>query len=543
MKKNKIFSLLAAASLLITVPSCTNLDERVFDKLPAESFGSTDVEVNALVGTCYNSLKRLTSDIFNTSEASGSSMIHPTRIGGDWYDGGQYEQLFMHTYSSQTQALRNSWNHAMEAIGTCNANIKVVEASTMADAAQKAAEIRGIRAYWYYILCDFFGNVPMVIDYDDKELPTNSTRQQVFDFIISEINSIIPSLPESSHDNYGRFTKGAGYTLLAKMYLNAEAWGVSASNAYNEVIKNCENVYQGDYILEPVWKDNFKVDNETSKEAIFSAQYKNTDTSLTRNQHFRTLGYVDNKALNIKASGWNGYCAQPDYVKLFADDDPRKEGSYIIGIMYDLTVTPSVPLLTEKGNYIMDHSIEVYPLDGTEYDNCEWRAVNQHDGARMGKWDFEVGLSSAMENDYHIFRLADVYLMEAEAILRGGSGNSHPAEWFVNQVRDRAYPGHSYGSVTLADVQLERRLELAWENSSRQDDIRFGCYDKDMWSMFRANVSHEVDSTTGFPKSIDGNKYNWNRPSDKYLELFPIPLSAWQTNPNLVQNPGYPAFN
>ena len=191
----------------------------------------------------------------------------------------------------------------------------------------------------------------------------------------------------------------------------------------------------------------------------------------------------------------------------------------------------------------MDHSIEVYPLDGTEYDNCEWRAVNQHDGARMGKWDFETGLSSAMENDFHIFRLADVYLMEAEAILRGGSGNSHPAEWFVNQVRDRAYPGHSYTSVTLDEVQLERRLELAWEITSRQDDIRFGCYDKDMWSMFRANVSHEVDPTTGFPKSINGNKYNWNRPKDEYLKLFPIPLTAWQTNPNLVQNPGYPAFN
>ena len=114
----------------------------------------------------------------------------------------------------------------------------------------------------------------------------------------------------------------------------------------------------------------------------------------------------------------------------------------------------------------------------------------------------------------------------------------------MNAVRSRAWGdnSHNYSTVTLADVQLERRLELAWEGVSREDDIRFECYDKDMWSMLRATVSQDVDAA-GMPKTYTINPSAWNRPSDKYLELFPIPLTAWQTNPKLVQNPGYPAFN
>ena len=150
-----------------------------------------------------------------------------------------------------------------------------------------------------------------------------------------------------------------------------------------------------------------------------------------------------------------------------------------------------------------------------------------------------------MNNDFAIFRLADFYLVRAEALLRSGGSVTEATE-LVNKVRARAWKGNPnykpYTAVTLADVQLERRLELAWEGVSREDDIRFGCYDKDMWKMFRAKVSQETDKVWGQPVSFTPNANAWSRPSDEYLKLFPIPLTAWQTNPNLVQNPGYPAF-
>jgi hypothetical protein len=178
------------------------------------------------------------------------------------------------------------------------------------------------------------------------------------------------------------------------------------------------------------------------------------------------------------------------------------------------------PVITDHG-YELDHTIDVTIIPGTEYAGSNWGAVNQHDGARCYKWEFATDLTSAMENDFHIFRLADIYLMKAEALLRGG-GSASEATSLVNTIRERAYGNsdHDYSTVSLTEVQLERRLELAWECHSRQDDIRFGCYDKGMW-----------------PES------NCARLTGDHLKLMPISQDAWQLNPNLTQNPGYATFS
>ena len=557
MKKNKIFSLLAAASLLISVPSCTNLDESIYDKLPAESFGSTPIEINALVGTCYNTLKRVfPSDGLTMSEAAGSVMIYPTRIGGDWWDGGQYMQMFMHTYTNMTSCNIGAWNAAMESIGTCNANLNTVENSEMSNKDQMAAEIKGIRAYWYYYLIDKWGNIPMVTDYNNKELPTNSTRAEAYNWLVTEVNSLIPNLMEASDNgSYGKFTKASAHALLAKLYLNAEAWGMG--DKYTLAAEEAEKVIKdpGLQLLDN-WKDNFSWNNSGNKESILCAQYSSGDTRNQNSLHFRTLGYVENQAIGASFGAWNGFCAQPEYVKLFMHDpskasdpdytyydDPENDpriASFRLGMQYKLG-TKEI-LLTGK-NLPMNHYAEVFPLNGTEKDGTLWREVQQQDGGRVGKWEYDASLTSAMNNDFAIFRLADFYLVRAEALLRS-NGDVAEATKLVNAVRSRAWGdnSHNYATVTLDDVQLERRLELAWEGVSREDDIRFKCYDKDMWEMFRAGVSNDLDNN-GMPKSVTPNAFPWARKSDKYLELFPIPFSAWQTNPNLVQNPGYPAFN
>ena len=555
MKKNKIFSLLAVAALVITVPSCTNLDERIYDQLPAETFGSTTTEINALVGTCYNTLKRVfPSDGLTMSESAGSVQIYPTRKGGDWWDGGQYMQMFMHTYTSMTSCNRGAWNAAMESIGTCNANLNTVLGSDMANKDQMAAEIRGIRAYWYYFLVNGWGNVPMVIDYNDKELPTNSSRSEVYNWLVGEVNSLIPALPEAN-GNYGKFTKASAHALLAKLYLNAESWGLG--NKYAEAASEA-NLVITDPGLELLsnWSDNFSWNNSGNKESILCAQYTSSDTSNTNSLHFRTLGYVENQAIGASFGAWNGFCAQPDYVKLFMHDpskasdptytyydDPENDpriASFRLGQQYKKGTSE---ILMTGHSLPMNHYAEVFPLYGAQRDGTIWADVQQQDGGRVGKWEYDASLTSAMNNDFAIFRLADFYLVRAEALLRSG-GSVAEATQLVNAVRQRAWgnSSHNYASVTLDDVLLERRLELAWEGWSREDDIRFGCYTKDMWSMFRATVSQEVDEW-GIPKTYTINPSAWNRKSDEYLKLFPIPLTAWQTNPKLTQNPGYPAFN
>ena len=553
MKKNKIFSLLAAASLLISVPSCTNLDERIYDQLPAETFGSTATEINALVGTCYNTLKRtFPSDALTMSEAAGSVMIYPTRKGGDWWDGGQYMQMFMHTYTSMTSCNRGAWNAAMESIGTCNANLNTVLGSEMANKDQMAAEIKGIRAYWYYFLVSGWGNIPMVTDYNDKELPGNTPRAEAYSWLVQEVNSLIPALPEAE-GNYGKFTKASAHALLAKLYLNSYAWGMG--DQYAKAADEAQQVINTPGLeLLSNWSDNFSWNNSGNKESILCAQYSSNDTSNTNSLHFRTLGYVENQAIGASFGAWNGFCAQPDYVKLFMADpskatdpsytyylpenDPRI-ASFRLGQQYKKGTDE---ILMTGHSLPMNHYAEVFPLYGAQRDGTIWADVQQQDGGRVGKWEYDASLTSAMNNDFAIFRLADFYLVRAEALLRSG-GDVAEATRLVNAVRSRAWgdTSHNYSAVTLADVQLERRLELAWEGVSREDDIRFECYDKDMWSMLRATVSQDVDAA-GMPKTYSINPSAWNRPSDKYLELFPIPLTAWQTNPKLVQNPGYPAF-
>ncbi len=527
MKKKSFISFLLGASLLLT-PSCTDLDETVYDKLPANNFGNSEIEINALLGTVYNTLKTyFQGDYRALNDMAGSMSMKPTRKGGDWYDGGQYREIYMHDYTAQTACVRGGWSTASSNIGKCNATIEVVKNSELlseANKTMKLAEIRGVRAFWLYVQMDLYGNIPLVTDYNDKELPSCQSRQTVYDWLVKEMEEIKDQCPDVE-GNYGKFTKGSAYALLAKLYMNAEAWGVGS--AYPQAIAACDKVLGMSYILEPNFADNFSLNNENSREAILAAVFDEADTQNTNGLHFNTLHYKDNLVFGANFSPWNGACAQPDYAKLFINDenatddaqkyDPRFRLTFLEGVMHELATGAVIE--TAHG-FVLDHTIEVSILPGTERDGTPWGDVNQHDGVRTLKWPYSPTVTSGMGNDYHIFRLADFYLMKAEALLRTG-GDVAEATRLVNAVRQRAYgdASHNYATVTLADVQLERRLELAWEMTSRQDDIRFGCYEVGMWS-----------------------SSNCPRKTGDHLKIFPVSQTAWQSNPNLTQNPGYPAF-
>lgn len=504
--------------LLVVTTACTDLKENVYDKLPADKFGSTLEELDAIVGPAYITLKDLTyiDHSWGWADLTGDAMIAPTR-GGDWWDDGEWMEMCMHTWTPTSYGIDQLWSSCMDAITTINSIYSVVEPSTAMTPdlkAQIVGEIRGLRAFWYYQLIDFFGNVPIVTDFSDLTPPVQSTRKEVYDFIVSELKDIIPNLRSDVSDaSYGKFTKGAAFTLLAKMYLNAQEWTGTAN--WEGAAEACDSVMNLGYIIEPDWKINFAVHNEVSKEAIFPIVYSaNDDWDVTgiNGTAMYTLDYSDPEALGFESDAWNGICAMPDFVKSFDPNDKRgmysNDGSqpFLVGDM----INP------KNNKKLYTHNIDLTVKKSSYPD--PWGDVGVHDGARISKWTFDKAMMNTyMENDMFIFRLADVYLMKAEALVRMGGDNAE-ATRLVNVIRERAFGDskHDYSSVTLNNIYNERGWELAYEFCRRQDMIRFQTY--------------------LLPR------YMKPKTSSDFRKLMPIPFTAWQKNNNLVQNPGYSAF-
>lgn len=515
MKKTKITAWLGAVALMGGLFACTDLDENVYDSIPSDQFGKDEAEINSIIAPIYSALKNpWPGDFMCLIEEASDMGISPTRIGGDWWDGGAHMEMQRRTWTSMNNLINNSWNNCMEGVSTCNMVYYIIGNTEMDEKlkTQTFAEIRGVRAYWYYMLIDNWGNAPLVVDFEDTSLPAVKPRAELFDFVVKELNEIKDNLrSDVSGATYGKFTLGAAYTLLAKMYLNAEEW--IGKPMWAEAAEACDKVMELDYIIEPDWKTNFAVQNEVSKEAIFAVPFSKT---LGGNFiHNRTLHYKDPIALGFTKGVWNGMSAQPDYVKAFDPADKRYAGSFLLGPMLD-PATGEV-LVTDHGRDLI-HTVDFHMMSTDKYDGL-WGEVNQEEGARCNKWVYEAGMNNSdMENDYHIFRLADVYLMKAEALVRMGKDNAE-ATRLVNVVRSRGFGNdeHNYTEVDLEKIYRERRFELAWELVSRQDMIRFGKFGEPGYL--------RPETTPDFRK------------------LFPIPFKAWQTNPNLKQNPGYPAFS
>lgn len=512
MKRTKILFTISLSFLMVTlIQGCTNLDEIVYDKLPEKDFGQTESQINALIAPIYRTLTNTFSgDLWQTIENASDMSVSPTRKGGDWWDGGTFKELRRQSWTPNSNIIKNSYDMCMNAISTCN-QIYFLISNSEADIKNRErvlAEIRGVRAFWYYILIDNWGNVPIVTDFTDTSLPTTKTRKEVYEFIISELSAIKNLVRDDVNSaSYGKITKGVIYTLLAKMYLNAAVWNPDEGPKWQECVDACDSVINLPYIIESDWKANFKVNNETSKEIIFPAIF--TKNEWGNMIGYVTLHYLDNIGLGLNMDPWNGICAMPPYVKSFDPEDKRKAWSFLIGPMKDPAT--SEILITAHGRPLI-HTIDINMKYSIDEDG--WGQVEQEDGARCFKWEYEKGLTGNMENDFAIFRLADIYLMKAEALVRMEKENNE-ATRLVNIIRARAFddPSKLKTFVTLQDIYNERRFELAWEGYGRQDQIRFGTF---------------LNEITG-----------WKPITNEHCILFPIPQTARDSNPNLEQNPGY----
>ena len=499
--KIKIITAIVLASTLFS--SCTNLDEDIYDKVEDGDFGQTSGEIQALVGGAYSSLRGFADEISNSyptceyvfflNEVASDEATIPTR-GTDWFDGGQYQDAQRHTWNADNRMILSSWRYCYNGIAKINAIIYQIDKSGLSAEAKAPiyAELKAIRAYYYYLLLDMFGNVPIVTNFEDKGLPTNSSRQEVYNFVETELVAALPLLPPNKI--YSKFTQSVAYSLLARLYLNSEAYvGVAR---WAECLEMCQQVTG--YTLTTDYFASFLTENQNSPEIILSIPY---DSSAgTAGNYLSSMSCHYLHKLTLSATGdyqWsgNGISAQPGVFSTFLDTDKRKK-AMLQGDQINLAT----------GSVIMMDNGE--PLTYTE-EITNFINAKQNEGVRLHKYEMKAGEKWERDHDWVLIRYAEILMMQAECYVRLGSPSL--AAPFVEQITSRA--GTEMPSVIdLNFIDKELLREFIFEGRRRTDNIRFGTFFQPWWE------KGTTDVTRG---------------------LFPIPASVLSTNPNLVPNPGY----
>lgn len=546
MKKYRISYWLAAVCCLPLFAACDGfLHEDPRDGIDHTDAYRTlsDVYLNA-VASLYNYVGGYTDSqglqgtgrgVYDLNTFTTDEAIMPTR-GGDWYDGGFWQGLYLHKWGVNNDAVQATWEYLYKVAMLSNKSVEQIQKfqATHDDPELPAylAEVRAVRAMYYYYLLDLFGRVPLVLSSSASMSDiVQSERKEVFDFVVKELQEAAPLLAEQrsnrSGDYYGRLTRPVAYFLLAKLALNAEVYtdndwtdGVRPDgrdicftidgqqrNTWQAVVDYCDRIAAMGYELEPLYETNFAVYNEPSVENIFTIPMNKTLYTNQMQYLFRSRHYNHAKAYGL--SGENGSSATKDALRVFGygtdEVDPRFDKCYFAGVMYDLK---GDLIRLDDGTVLEYHPWEVaVDISDTPYEKTA--------GARMKKYAIDTDATKdgkLMENDIVLFRYADVLLMKSEAKVRnGGNGDAELA-----QVRSRV--GAVARPATLDNLLDERLLELAWEGWRRQDLIRFGRFTRAYSD--RPQLAGEESG---------------------YTTVFPIPGNVLKMNGRLRQNKGYEA--
>jgi starch-binding outer membrane protein, SusD/RagB family len=379
----------------------------------------------------------------------------------------------------------------------------ITDTQTLSDIALYRKEARVLRALAYYHLMDLFGKAPFVTENDAiGTAGPEYNRQQLFTYIETELNEILPDLKAPRTNEYGRLDQAFANMILAKMYLNAEVYIGQAKN--QECMDKCIEIIGGGYTLNSNYLNNFKADNHTSSEMIFSLQ---SNGEITQNYGPTTViingqvGSLESNGSQFGVGGWGGALRlRKQFVQKF----------------------DGAEFSNDTRNTIISGSRDIEITD----------VANRDQGFVLGKFSniSSTGISGIsttfVETDFPLFRYADVLLMYAEAQVRkDGSANS-TSLGYINSLRERANNGSTANNVSLSSVTLdfildERSRELHWEAHRRQDLIRFNKYTGGSY-----NWAWKGNGTNGIAIS-------------NHLKVYPIPTAALASNQNLTQNLGY----
>jgi hypothetical protein len=510
--KTKLIGVAAVSALAFFFPAlaCTDLTEVPTSSIAPENFYKNEEEIIGGLAAVYAQLRQTTEAYYNLTEVSSDEYIVPTR-GTDWYDNGRWLEIDRQVWGANSPAgledVNSAWNNLFIGVARANVALAATDKVSFASKAVVQAELRTLRAFYYYLLQDFFGGLPIVTDTDIKPRE-RASRADVFNFIEKELNETRAILPDKwPTEMNGRLTKGAADAILASLYLNAQVYTgtVTASGLQPGAARWADAVAASDrilnsgvYSLASNWRSNFTSDNYLSPEIIMQVKYLN-ESGLGLNFLMRALHYTQ-----FTPSPWNGFATIAETYNAFDAADQRRQ-IFLVGPQVNLET--GAPVLDRTGN----------PLVFTPEINDVTNAT-EGEGVRIVKWPVDKGhVNQDNGNDFAHFRLAEIYLIKAEALNELGQTSAAVA--LVNKIRERVFdpdqplnPGMSQAQFRTA-ILNERLFELTSEAKRRQDLIRFGQYTQRAW----------------FNKAV----------REPYRILMPIPQTQIDTNPLLVQNAGY----
>lgn len=533
MKKYKYGAYAFCLCSLLSLNSCFDLTEEPFSEIIEDTYVPTEEDEVALLATAYSPLRFIMDwyGYFDLQEEPGDVIVVPTRPTG-WDDGGVYKKMHMHTWTNQQGQPQTTWSYCFQGISNANKILMRADEGYVLPEHKESVvnEVRALRALWYSMLCDTHGNVPIQTSFSD-EVPKQSTRKEVFDFIVKELKEVIPGLSVTvDKSTYGRLTQWGARCLLARMYLNAEVY--TGTPMWKECLEQCDLIIKSEkFDLEDNYKDIFKTNNENSREIIFAIPYDEIYNMGTNNgpvfgAHMKWLANEARDVYTMQTTPWNGSAANPQFINSYDKKDQRLYDTWLQGEQKNA-----------KGDVVLTYVNKLPSLYESE----------AHDGYRVGKYEIKENANSALSNDFPYFRYAEVLLMKAECLLRLGQDES-VAVTLVNEVRERAFRKSdpiNLGKIDLDYLKGDTHIQYGTLDTEGniaepgdQTPVEFGgLYDEWGWE-FAAEARRRIDMIR-FGTFQTKSWFN-HTPQGEHVILFPIHLDDLNANTNLEQNPGYP---
>jgi len=575
----KIIRNIAAGALcVLALTGCTNLDETLYDQVGTQNYYNTKNDVIRAVLRPFEHAYWSIQSRHVLNELTADQLITPTRDGW-WDDGGKWRRLHYHQWDVEDGGdAQTEWNGCFQGIMQCNYVIEDLEKLNAAkfgftepEFDNLRAQCRVLRAWFYIRLLDAFRNVPLAVSFNDVSLNTEGQVEPkvIFDFIEKELKETLPMLTRkeglgTGANLQGQWTQAGAAALLVRLYLNAGVY--IGTDRYSDCEKYAQAIVDGvygDYAVADRWDAPFDWDNDTCDEVIFgfpgsqgySYWHYQGDTYWWTVPARARYYFGDRKA---KAGDHNTkYAASPSYdlsgnlytfelgmpiqnfrkypgderMKLYRNlGDSKREGMFLYGYLeyidedgtkrrvrapevdYDLYIRDAV------GKF-QSLPPEKWPTDKTS----NLTTGDHNSGWHFAKYPFYSDDDAhQMESDYTEIRLPEIIYSLAECKLR--SGKKSEAGKLLNSVRRRNYPAANHNDVLYSPegkVQLDEKEMLdEWgreffaESRRRIDLIRFGKFCTGTW----------------WDKTPD---------ADRHYEIFPIMRPILNSNPKLVQNPGY----